>query len=144
LVGELVGDHLRVVGSAQPAAIASGGIHQVKPWFTGKLDFAPRVAFAGDDDFPLVGGNIGHLGDRKTAQFLFKRRLHSITLLVFMPDDLAWPSGSAQRLGRLDVHEEIARGFEVLLWRDQGLGYALVSDVNARDLERLATKINGD
>jgi hypothetical protein len=30
----------------------------------------------------------------------------------------------------------------VLLWRDGGLGYALVSDVNPRDLETLAAKIN--
>jgi len=64
-------------------------------------------------------------------------------LLVFMPDDLAWPSRPATRVGRLDVDEEVARGFSVLLWRDQGLGYALVSDVNLRDLEQLATQING-
>jgi len=101
------------------------------------------VAFSGDDEFPLVGGNIGHLDDRKTAEFLFKHRLHSITLLVFMPDGLSWPAGPGKRLGRLDVDEEIARGFSVLLWRDQGLGYALVSDVNLRDLEQLATQING-
>ena len=143
LVADVVSDHLRVVSSARPAAIESGGIHQVKPWFTGKLDFAPRVAFSGDDEFPLVGGNIGHLDDRKTAEFLFKHRLHSITLLVFMPDGLSWPAGPGKRLGRLDVDEEIARGFSVLLWRDQGLGYALVSDVNLRDLEQLATQING-
>jgi anti-sigma factor RsiW len=142
LVSEAVNDHLRVVQSARPAEIESGGIHQVKPWFTGKLDFAPRVAFAGDDEFPLVGGSLGYFRDRKAAVFLFKRRLHAITLLVFTPDGLPWPAGPAQRLGRLEVVEEASRGFSALLWREQGLGYALVSDVNAADLERLAAKIN--
>jgi anti-sigma factor RsiW len=142
LVSEAVNDHLRVVQSAHPAEIESGGIHQVKPWFTGKLDFAPRVAFAGDDEFPLTGGSLGYFRDRKAAVFLFKRRLHAITLLVFPPEGLPWPSAPARRLGGLDVVEETSRGFSVLLWREQGLGYALVSDVNAADLERLAAKIN--
>src|SRR5947208_2476420 len=43
MVDEAVNDHLRVVSSARPPEIESGGIHQVKPWFTGRLEFAPRV-----------------------------------------------------------------------------------------------------
>ena len=33
------------------------------------------------------------------------------------------------------------RGFNVLLWRDGELGYALVSDVDAADLAALGAKI---
>jgi anti-sigma factor RsiW len=142
LVTEAVNDHLRVVGSTHPIEIESGGIHQVKPWFTGRLDFAPRVAFSGDDDFPLVGGSLGYFRDRKAAVMVFKRRLHTITLLIFPPEGLPWPTDRATQLGRLSVTEEASRGFSVLFWRDGGLGYALVSDVNPHDLEALATKIN--
>lgn len=142
LVNEAVNDHLRVVASTHPVEIESGGIHQVKPWFTGRLDFAPRVTFSGDADFPLQGGAVGYVVDRKAAVFLFKRRLHAITLLVFPADGLAWPDGPSKRLGRLDVTETTSRGFSVLLWRDGGLGYALVSDVNPHDLETLAGKID--
>jgi anti-sigma factor RsiW len=143
LVAEAVNDHLRVVSSTHPVDIESGGIHQVKPWFTGRLDFAPRVAFSGDDDFPLVGGSVGYFRDRKAAVFVFKRRLHTITLLVFPPDGLAWPNEDLARVGRLSVSEANTRGFSVLMWRDGGLGYALISDVNVHDLEALAAKING-
>jgi anti-sigma factor RsiW len=142
LVTEAVNDHLRVVGSTHPIEIESGGIHQVKPWFTGRLDFAPRVAFSGDDEFPLVGGSLGYFRDRKAAVLVFKRRLHTITLLIFSPEGLPWPTDRGTQLGRLSVSEEAARGFSVLLWRDGGLGYALVSDVNPHYLEMLATKIN--
>jgi anti-sigma factor RsiW len=45
LVAEAVNDHLRVLSSPRPLEIESGGIHQVKPWFEGRLDFAPVVAF---------------------------------------------------------------------------------------------------
>ncbi|HVR00667.1 MAG TPA: zf-HC2 domain-containing protein [Polyangia bacterium] len=141
LVDEAVSDHLRVVASTHPPEIASGGIHQVKPWFTGRVDFAPRVAFAGDDDFPLVGGSLGYVRDHKAAVFQFRRRLHAITLLVFPAAGLPWPSGAAVSLGRHDVVERTARGFSVLLWRDADLGYALVSDVARPELEALVSKI---
>ena len=144
LVNEAVNAHLRVVGSTRPVEIESGGIHQVKPWFTGRVDFAPRVTFSGDDELPLAGGSVGYFVDRKAAVFLFKRRLHSITLLVFPPDGLPWPAGAQTRLGRLSVFETTARGFSVLLWRDGGMGYALVSDANRKDLETLAAKLNED
>jgi anti-sigma factor RsiW len=142
LVTEAVNDHIRVVSSTHPIDIESGGIHQVKPWFTGRLEFAPRVTFSGDADFPLLGGSIGYLRDRKVAVFLFKHRLHTITLLVFPPEGLPWPASGLSPVGRLAVAEESQRGFSVLLWRDGGLGYALVSDVSRADLEQLASKIN--
>lgn len=144
MVDEALNDHLRVVSSAHPADIESGGIHQVKPWFTGRLEFAPRVTFAGDDEFPLVGGSVGYFGDRKAALFLFKRRLHAITLLVFEPQGLTWPAGVRPPGGRFDVAATSTRGFTVLLWRDGELGYALVSDVNRQELMNLAMKINQD
>jgi anti-sigma factor RsiW len=140
LADETVSDHLRVVASTRPPEIESGGIHQVKPWFTGRVDFAPRVAFGGDADFPLVGGSLGYVRDRKAAVFQLRRRLHAITLLVFPAVGLPWPEGGVPLAGRV-VHEEASRGFSVLLWRDADLGYALVSDVARPELETLVPKI---
>jgi anti-sigma factor RsiW len=140
LAEEGVAEHLRLVASAQPVAVESGGIHQVKPWFTGRVDFAPRVAFAGDDEFPLVGGNLARLGGRPAAVFVWKRRLHTISLFVFRAGRLE-PHGA--RVGRLDVNEEVRHGFDVLSWRDGDLGYCLVSDVSRADLEELARRVAG-
>ena len=47
LVAEAVNDHLRVLTSQHPLDIESGDVHQVKPWFEGRLDFAPVVAVRG-------------------------------------------------------------------------------------------------
>ena len=143
LVAEVLSDHMRVVASTHPLDIESGGIHQVKPWFTGRIDFAPRVAFSGDSDFPLLGGSLGYVFDRKAAVLVFKRRLHTISLLVFPPDGIAWPAQAPVRVGRLSVIAQSRHGFSVLLWRDGDLGYALVSDVSRPELETLATKIAG-
>lgn len=92
MVAEAVNDHLRILSSQHPLDIESGGIHQVKPWFEGRLDFAPVVRFDGDQDFPLRGGAVGYYLDRKAAVFVFNRRLHTISLFVFRADGLPWPT----------------------------------------------------
>ena len=132
LVEEAVNDHLRVVSSEHPVEIANGGIHQVKPWFTGRLDFAPQVSFIGDDTFQLEGGSVGWFRDRKAALFVFKVRLHTVSLMVVRAEGLGWPTRA----------EKESRGFNVLMWRSGELGYALVSDVGRADLEALARRVS--
>jgi anti-sigma factor RsiW len=143
MVAEAVNDHLRVLYAQRPLEVESGGIHQVKPWFEGKLDFAPVTAFAGDDDFPLQGGLVGYFIDRKAAVLVFRRRLHVITLFVFPSTGLRWPAVGSQAIGAARGSLETSRGFRVLLWRGGDLGYALVSDTNEADLLTLGAKIVG-
>jgi anti-sigma factor RsiW len=143
LVGEAVTDHLRVLTSQNPLEIRSGGIHQVKPWFEGRLDFAPVVRFAGDDEFPLQGGSVGYFLDRKAAVFVFKRRLHVVTLLVFPAQGMPWPTRGLTALGDARAYAAASRGFNVLLWREGDQGYALVSDVDTPELTRLALRLAG-
>jgi anti-sigma factor RsiW len=141
LVTEAVNDHLRVLYAEHPIEIESGGIHQVKPWFSGRLDFAPSVAFDGDADFSLEGGAVGYFIDRKAATFVFKRRLHTISVFVFRAEGLPWPASGAQPAGPGHPEVTTRRGFHVVLFRTEELGYALVSDVDAAELVRLGAKI---
>jgi anti-sigma factor RsiW len=141
LITEAVNDHLRVVYAEHPIEIESGGIHQVKPWFTGRLDFAPPVSFSGDEEFPLVGGAIGLFVDRKAATFIFKHRLHTISLFVFRNEGLPFPLRTDTQLGRQPASRATSHGFNLLLWREGDLGYALVSDVDPSALARLANKV---
>jgi anti-sigma factor RsiW len=134
LVAEAVNDHMRVLYASHPLEIESGGIHQVKPWFEGRVDFAPIVAFDGDADFPLQGGSIAYYIDRKAAAFVYKRNLHLITLFVFPAHDLPFPHSD-----RLTAE---TRGFHVILWRTGDLGYALVSDVSMTELTTLEHKLH--
>jgi anti-sigma factor RsiW len=141
LVAEAVNDHLRVLSSQHPLDIESGGLHQVKPWFEGRLDFAPVLTFEGDADFPLRGGAVGYFRDRKAAVFVFARRLHPVSLIVFRAESLAWSAGELIRIGSVDAHVTAERGFNVIMWRKGDLGYALVSDVDARELRQLAARM---
>jgi anti-sigma factor RsiW len=143
LVTEAVNDHLRVLSSQHPLDIESGDFHQVKPWFEGRLDFAPRVSFLGDAEFPLKGGAVGYFLDRKAAVFVYSRRLHAISLFVFRADGLPWPGRDLTPVGNARAYTASARGFNAVLWRSGALGYALVSDVDAAELARLAAKVAG-
>jgi anti-sigma factor RsiW len=130
LTDELVTDHLRVLASQRPAEIESGGPHQVKPWFEGKLDFAPVVPEPGPGELRLRGGAVGYVLDRRAAVLQYTLRLHRLTLLVVRAEGLPWPDEAR--------NARAARGFQVIRWRAGELGYALVSDVSAADLAGVA------
>jgi anti-sigma factor RsiW len=127
LASEAVGDHLRVL-SARGLGVEASDMHQVKPWFAGKLDFVPPVAFLGDDEFPLRGGDVAIFLGHKAATFVYGRRLHVISLFVFEASDVA-------------AGEQTIRGFHVLLWGANGVAFALVSDVNWDDLRALRARL---
>ena len=131
LESETVNNHLRMLGGA-PLAQVAGGLHEVKPWFGGKLDFAPAVRFAGNDDFPLQGGAVEPFLDRRAAVFVYKRRLHTASLFVVQGEGLDFPTR---------LRTGIVRGFSVALWSADGQGYALVSDLNLRELLELQAEI---
>jgi anti-sigma factor RsiW len=69
-------------------------------------------------------------------------RLHTVTLFVFRPDGLPWPNGGESAGGR-DGYRASERGFTVVLWRAHGLGYALVSDADPREVMALAARFGG-
>jgi len=131
LVAEAVTDHLRVLTSQRPLDIESSGSHDVKPWFQGRLDFAPAVPLPPANDLRLVGGAVGYFLDRKCAVVEYALRRHAVTLLVVPAQGLRWPSGAP-------FSRASSRGFNAVLWRSGELGYVLVSDANAGDLGTLA------
>jgi len=99
------------------------------------------VTFEGDVDFPLKGGSVGYFRDRKAAVFVYARRLHPISLLVFRADGLSWPSRSLTRVNDVEASVAAERGFNVIVWRRGELGYALVSDVDAGELNAFAARL---
>jgi anti-sigma factor RsiW len=141
IASEAVNDHLRVLASQHPVDIESGGTHQVKPWFEGKLDFAPVVPALDGTDVRLRGGAVGYVFDRKAAVLVYQLRLHVVTLLVFRAEGLDWPETGGRQVGSVRVQERSIRGFDAFLWRDDGLGYAVVSDVNAKELSELVGRV---
>jgi anti-sigma factor RsiW len=142
LASEAVNDHLRVLQRTPFVQVESGGTHEVKPWFEGKLDFAPAVPPPVEPDMRLEGGALGYFVDRPAAVVVYGVRRHVVTLLIFRADGLAWPFARSSADARTPIQAGL-RGYHVFLWRSGGLGYALVGDVAPAELSAIAGKLAG-
>jgi anti-sigma factor RsiW len=118
---ELVAGHVRSLLASHLTDVVSSDQHTVKPWFLGKLDFAPPVVDLSRKDFPLIGGRLDYIGGRVVAAIVYKRRGHVINLFV-------WPAGKLQAV------PETAEGYHLLSWTQGGFSYAAVSDLNPDEL----------
>jgi anti-sigma factor RsiW len=113
--------------------VVSTDQHTVKPWFDGKLDFAPRVKDLASEGFPLVGGRLDALDGHSVAALIYKRRLHVINLYQ-------WPSTSAP--SAQDITQW--HGYTVIRWASSNMQYVAVSDVNEDDLRQFVLAFEND
>ena len=121
---DVVSNHIRSLMVSHLADVASTDQHTVKPWFNGKLDFAPQVQDFAADGFPLIGGRIDVVSDQPVAALVYRRNKHYINLFV-------WPSTTVSA-PEVDASQ---RGYNVIHWIESGMNYWAISDVNRGALE---------
>jgi anti-sigma factor RsiW len=124
LAGELVASHVRSLMPGHLSDVISTDQHTVKPWFQGKLAYAPPVEDFVADGFPLVGGRLDYADGQPVAALVYHRRGHVINLFV-MPGATA--HGAA-------CSTTTRRGFHVECWQGGGMDFWAVSDVSADEL----------
>jgi mycothiol system anti-sigma-R factor len=125
---EVIDAHVRSLQPGHLTDVASTDQHTVKPWFDGKLAFAPPVKDFADEGFPLIGGRLDVLGGRNVAALVYTRRKHIINVFVMPtrePDTPIHPPGLRQ-------------GYQWRHWRRQGMEYCAISDVSDSDIYELA------
>ena len=132
---EVVSNHVRSLLADHLLDVASEDKHTVKPWFAGRLDFAPQVADLKDHDFPLVGGRLDVLDGRPVAALVYKHGKHVINLFVHPVAQPASESTSMAEQRRRTTYQ----GFHVFNWTECGLEYVAVSDLNEIELREFAT-----
>jgi anti-sigma factor RsiW len=128
---EIVADHVRSLMANHLTDVVSSNQHTVKPWFDGKLDFAPAVADFSNQGFSLVGGRLDYLDNHPVAAVVYKRREHVINLFV-------WP------MPHQDDSSPVAEtrgGFHLVHWTSAGMAYWAVSSVSTAELERFVQMV---
>ena len=127
---QVMARHINALATQHLVDVRSSDQHTVKPWFQGKLDFAPPVFDLTDAGFPLIGGRVDTIDGRTFAALVYQRRLHVITTFVSnaedpIPEDLV----------------ETIRGFHERHWTNHGMCFWIVSDLNEDELAEFASII---
>ncbi|HSC47423.1 MAG TPA: anti-sigma factor [Gammaproteobacteria bacterium] len=129
LVAEVTSDHVRSLMANHLTDVLSTDQHTVKPWFDGKLAFAPPVTDFKDQGFPLVGGRLDFLAGHPVAAIVYQRRRHYVNVFVCPENpDLSTASFEAS-------HD----GYNLIHWNRSGMNFWAVSDLNTAELQNLVT-----
>ena len=118
---ELISSHVRSLQPGHLMDVQTTNQHVVKPWFNGKIDFAPPVPELADQGFPLAGGRLDSIDGKTVAAIVYHRRLHTVNLYV-------WPAKA------VSPRTSVEDGFALAEWSDAGLRFAAVSDIPPDEL----------
>ena len=123
---EVRSSHVRSLMGSHLVDVESSDQHTVKPWFDGKLDFAPEVRDFKTDSYPLMGGRLDYLTDRPVAALVYRHEKHFINLFI-------WPA--ANQADRPET-ESTENGYAIDHWIRAGMNYWAISDTSAPSLRR--------
>jgi anti-sigma factor RsiW len=138
LTVELVGQHMSVARLAQPVEFASSDTGAVAGWFLGRAPYRVPVPDYSGSGIRLLGGRLTELGDRRAAFIVYEKNRRTISLFTFprYGESLARAT-AVTRDGRTFYTQEI-RGYQVLLWHEGEIAFALVADLGWDELFQCA------
>ena len=128
----LIASYLRVAMAEHTVDVASSDRHTVKPWYAGRVDYAPPVHDLTVSGFPLLGGRLDVLDGRKVAVLVYRRNQHKLALSV-------WPSRAP---GNTPAAVTQRDGFAIAEWRHGGFEMRAVSDLVPADMASFAAALD--
>ena len=127
LQSEIVGAHRRSLLAASPVDVASSDRHAVRPWFDGKLGFAPPAPDLAAQGFALVGGRVDIVDGKPVASLVYRHNEHLVSVIA-MPDA---KQGSSPPVFVAE------NGYNTIAWQQAGFRFWAVSDLEEQELADL-------
>jgi anti-sigma factor RsiW len=126
--------HARFSQGAVPLGISSGQPGVVSDWLRESLPFhlsLPNFPSQSGEtkSYMLVGASRMQFEGQDVAYLAYTMQGKPISLLVSSSASVLPSTGESYRSGKLVFHFSSERGLKLITWRDRGLSYALVSDV---------------
>lgn len=116
--------------------IASSDPQVVQSWFHGKVDFSFRLPSVQNPS--LMGGRLCNLRGRNAALILYHHPQSVVSLFILDSSGVQFPEAPVvERKGRRCLVNS-DKGYSLVLWKERGLLYGLVSDLRSDDLLQMA------
>ena len=127
MADEVVAAHVRSLMADHLVDVKSSNEHNVKPWFTGRVDFAPDVRNFEEQGFKLVGGRLDYFDHRPVISIVYRHDKHVINAFT-------WPTGENRAESKL---AQTRQGYHLVQWNDGEMTWCVVSDAGEPVLEQL-------
>ena len=129
MIASLADSHNTAMASPNPVDVVTNDLHNVRPWFAGKLPFTFQMPNVKDTPFTLIGGKLVYAEQRAGAQLLYQAGQHKISIFIFQARD----QKTTVPVWNHDVT------FTAASWTAGGRACYLISDANRDEAGKLVT-----
>jgi mycothiol system anti-sigma-R factor len=120
----------------------SGGGDQLKRWYSDKVDFPVRPLSL--PRASLRGGRLANIRDHQAAYLLYELNGNKVSVFVFDPSNMNFEARRKAMVGGKEVFLDEERGYNVAVFRDRGVGYAIASDLGENEVLNLVSHATVD
>jgi anti-sigma factor RsiW len=123
-----VEQHQKLANGQLPPDLIDGSPRSAEAWFRRRLDFNVTLPELKTANLTLLGARISHLGSVPAAALEYKLDHRNVSLFV-IPDEAYRRLGLSEKPKFKMLNH---RGYDVIIWRQHGTGYTLVSEIGTR------------
>jgi anti-sigma factor RsiW len=123
-----VEQHQKLASGVLPPDLAGASPKAAEAWLRRRLDFNVTVPELKNANVTLLGARISHLGNVEVAALEYQLDQNNVSLFVIPEEAYSRLGLSEKPKFKLRKH----RGYDVIIWRQHGTGYALVSEIGNR------------
>jgi anti-sigma factor RsiW len=124
-----------------PLDIASSQPQEVSSWLRSRVPFhltLPNYPEGGPKRYSLAGARLMQYRGEDVAYLAYEMDRKPISLLISTSEQLLPSRGESYRSAGLTFHFSTEEGLRVITWKDKGLVYAQVSDLDVKGAESCA------
>ena len=139
VVAEFVEEHQEYLEEGFPLEITSDNPQEVNAWFKEKVGHDPLISNWASQDFILMGGMTIDMWQQKVACICLKKKEVWVSWFVLPDDKLPIPQIQKIHKGEKELYFTKQDRFNLVMWKDKGRFYSLVSELNLDELISLAS-----
>lgn len=137
VVADVVTKHSRNL----PIEVKTPKEDELRHWYADKVSFPVRPPVFKNVQASLRGGRLANVRDRDAAYLVYDVDGNKVSVFVFDPSAMPFEGAPHEHVGNRDVTMAQERGYNVALFEDDGVGYAIASDMDRASMLKLVSAV---